>query len=203
MCNCIQSYITHFGLPHIFLTLNPAPHHSPIFQFIYGDESVNLNLQFPMMPNSFEQSIRVAKDLVATADFFKFVVERFFTDLLGWDFHTQSSTDEGGILGHIECFTGTLEFTERGNLHSHFLIWLLGSLNPSDTHNRLKIDTTFRDRYFVFWDSIINHDLPDIEYNSSPNREPCIECPAQPPNVVPTNAVACQQWNSIFILMLN
>ena len=31
VCNSIRSYFTHFGLPHIYLTMNPAPNHSPVF----------------------------------------------------------------------------------------------------------------------------------------------------------------------------
>jgi len=41
--NKIRSYSGFFGLPHIYLTLNPCAAHSPIFQAIFGDQTVNLD----------------------------------------------------------------------------------------------------------------------------------------------------------------
>ena len=38
VCNSIRSYFGMFGMPLIYLTLNPCAAHSPIFQFFYGIE---------------------------------------------------------------------------------------------------------------------------------------------------------------------
>ena len=34
--NELCAYCGYFGLPHLYLTLNPAPSHSPIFQVVFG-----------------------------------------------------------------------------------------------------------------------------------------------------------------------
>lgn len=42
----ICSYYAYFGLPQLFLTLNPLAIHNPVFQVIYGDEAVELAERF-------------------------------------------------------------------------------------------------------------------------------------------------------------
>ena len=41
ICNTIRSYFRLFGLLQIYLTLNPSGAHNPIFQVMFGDETVN------------------------------------------------------------------------------------------------------------------------------------------------------------------
>ena len=78
------------------------------------------------MPSAVSRALRVAKDPVAAADFFDFMIRCFFKYLIGWDYDSEKSLPEGGIFGIVNAFCGTSEYTERGNLHGHFLIWLLG-----------------------------------------------------------------------------
>jgi hypothetical protein len=70
------------------------------------------------------------------------------------------SIPEGGILGHLRAFYGTAELTERANFHGHFLLWLMGGLNPSQLHERLAVDNDFKHRFFEFFEDIIHHHLP-------------------------------------------
>ena len=51
--------------------------------------------------------------------------------MFGWGYKTCDSTSEGGILGHLQAWTGAAELTGCANFHGHFLIWLLGGLNLS------------------------------------------------------------------------
>src|SRR6266850_7721791 len=41
----------YFGLPHIFMTINPNASHSPLFQLMYGDETVDLSERYPNLGN--------------------------------------------------------------------------------------------------------------------------------------------------------
>ncbi|KAG2142130.1 hypothetical protein BD769DRAFT_52350 [Suillus cothurnatus] len=50
--NEIRNYFGYFGLPHVFFTFNPSAAHSPIFQVMYGDKTVDLSARFPCMPSS-------------------------------------------------------------------------------------------------------------------------------------------------------
>ncbi|THU83003.1 hypothetical protein K435DRAFT_823066 [Dendrothele bispora CBS 962.96] len=130
--NEIRSYFGYFGLPHLFFTFNPCAVHSPIFQVIYGDNSVDLNSLYPKLVPRIERAYRLAHDPVAGADFFDFCFKTAFQYLLGWDFKTGRSTDKGGIFGKLRAFYGTVELTEHGEFHvSHAvkaLLYLLISM---------------------------------------------------------------------------
>ncbi|KAF5357491.1 hypothetical protein D9758_012513 [Tetrapyrgos nigripes] len=170
--NEIRSYFGYFGLPQLFFTFNPCAVHSPIFQVIFGDRSVNLDQMYPKLVSRYERACRIARDPVAGADFFQFSFQTAFRYLLGWDFDKRCSTEEGGIFGKIRAFYGTLEHTERGEFHGHFEIFLVGGLNPTETHAKMRIDPTFERRFCDFFDQLIWHHLPNIEYREDKNVEP-------------------------------
>ncbi|KAG1761818.1 hypothetical protein EDD22DRAFT_736177, partial [Suillus occidentalis] len=94
-----------------------------------------------------------------------------FKHLLGWDFEKRRSSVDGGLFGRIRAFYGSSEYTERGSLHGHYLIWLEGACNPSDMHVKLR-DVKFQQRFFAFFEDIIHHHLPDIEVDIDPKYEP-------------------------------
>jgi hypothetical protein len=180
--NEIRAYMGYFGLPHLFLTLNPAASHSPVFQAIWGDEAVDLTQRFPDIVASHERVIRVASDPVAGADFFAFMIEQFFAHMLGWDYEKRSSSAIGGIFGRVRAHYGTAEFTERGQLHGHFLIWLDGGMNPSEVHARMKQHPEWQAQFFRFFEDIIRHHLPDTDDEPQPDRELRAERPPKPDN---------------------
>jgi len=180
--NEIRNYFAYFGLPHIFLTFNPSAAHSPIFQVMFGDSSVDLSQRLPCMPSSSVRALRLAQDPVAAADFFEFSFQCLFRYLLGWDFDTCQCTAKGGILGHMRAFYGTTEFTERGGLHGHFLIWLDGGINPAQLHERLRGDDDYQARFFAFFENAIHHHLPDLEDDVDPTFMPQVQRPPQPPH---------------------
>ncbi|KLO10936.1 hypothetical protein SCHPADRAFT_831849, partial [Schizopora paradoxa] len=105
----IMSYIGFKGVPQLFLTINPSPHHNPVFQVMYGDETVNLDERYPDLVDGPTRSIRVAQDPVAASDFFDLSVTCIFRDLFGWDFENGETSDRGGILGELDAFYGSCE----------------------------------------------------------------------------------------------
>ncbi|KAK1234937.1 hypothetical protein PQX77_001853, partial [Marasmius sp. AFHP31] len=98
----IRSYFSHFGLPQLFFTFNPSAVHSPVFQFLYGDETVDLNSRFPNLPEYNERARRLARDPDAAAQFYEISFRLTFEHLFGWDFDNRCSKPEGGILGKIK-----------------------------------------------------------------------------------------------------
>lgn len=84
--NEIRNYFGYFGLPHIYFTFNPSAAHSPIFQVMFGDKTVDLSERFPHVVPGRERAIRLAKDPVAAIDFFEFSLKSLFAHLLGWDY---------------------------------------------------------------------------------------------------------------------
>ncbi|KAG1860597.1 hypothetical protein C8R48DRAFT_636149, partial [Suillus tomentosus] len=102
--NEIRSYFGYFGVPQLYFTCNPNATHSPIFQVMCGDETVDLTQRYPILVSARERAIRLARDPVAASDFFQFCVRALFMHLFGWDFEAATSTSTGGILGHLEAF---------------------------------------------------------------------------------------------------
>lgn len=178
--NEIRAYMGFHGLPHLYLTLNPNATHSPIFQLMAGDNEIRLDQQFPQLKIGPERARLLASDPVAAADFFQFCIDTLLTELLGWDMKSERSRPEGGILGHVKAFYGVNEFTNRGQLHGHFVVWLEGGLNPSEVHRRMKTDLDFKQRFFDFFDSIIKHDLPHPEQSIDKDYNPRVEMPPDP-----------------------
>ncbi len=211
--NELLSYAGALGVPHLFLTLNPSAANSPIFQVAFGDEVVDLTNRFPELLPSKERYIRLALDPVAAADFFQFSIKNVFQYLLGWDFDKHLSSDHGGILGHLDAFFGTSEFTERGCLHGHFQIWLKGGLNPGQIHKRLSNNPQYQKTFFDFFENIISTDIPDPLLQSlgslDPASDPRTERPPCPPEIpIPQNSTQdeidryhslLESWDELFV----
>lgn len=79
--NEIRSYYAYFGLPHLFFTFNPSVVHSPVFQVMFGDRTVDLSKRFPSLVSARERAIRLAKDPV-----------------VGWDYKKRQSSPAGGLF---------------------------------------------------------------------------------------------------------
>ncbi|KAE8250676.1 hypothetical protein A4X13_0g4500 [Tilletia indica] len=182
----IRSYIGEHGIFQLFLTLNPSPLHSPVFQVFFGDTGVNLNIPVPMDLSAHERSVRVADDPIAASDYFHFHVHAVFKYLFGWDFERKESTPQGGLLGHLAAFYMVKEHTMRGQLHGHILIWLQGGLNPKQLREKLRDDAAFQERYMRFLDTMIQHHLPeaaatpDQGQSADSTRKPRQERPPDP-----------------------
>ncbi|KAE8244560.1 hypothetical protein A4X13_0g6492, partial [Tilletia indica] len=156
----IRGYTGLFGVFHLFLTLNPSPLSSPVFQVFYGDSNVQLDVRMPELPPASTRAVRVADDPVAASDFFHFHIAAVMAHLFGWDFKKKESTEAGGILGHMEAFFLVKEHTMRGQLHGHAIIWLKNGLNPRPVREKLQADLEFRSRYLAFFDDLIQHQAP-------------------------------------------
>ncbi|KAJ3559531.1 hypothetical protein NP233_g11239 [Leucocoprinus birnbaumii] len=150
---------------------------------MYGDMNVDLTVKCPELVSARERMVRLAKDPVAAADFFQLQYEFLFRDLLGWDFEKSRSRPGGGLLGELAAFIGTTEFTERGSLHGHRILWLQGGLSPSELHRRLDSSTTFQGQLFNFLENIIWHELPDLEVDIPSDWDPRTERPPEPPGI--------------------
>ena len=107
------------------------------------------------------------------------------------------SIEEGGVLGHLHAFYGSSEYTERGNLHGHVLLWLNGGHNPTEVHKRL-LDIEYQKQFLSFFDDIIWHHLSDIEIKVNKSFEPHIEQPPCPAKYdAPLHII--EEWDSVFV----
>jgi hypothetical protein len=122
--------------------------------------------------------------------FFDFSINCFLEHLLGWNFKSKKSTECGGLFGNLRAYYGTSEYTERGCLHGHFVIWLDGGLNPNEVHHKLSSDKDFEQCFFSFFEQIIRHDLPDVDYDIDLTFEPRTQ---RPPHV------DIEDWQNVFV----
>ncbi|KAE8233026.1 hypothetical protein CF326_g1939 [Tilletia indica] len=184
----IRSYVGQYGIFQLFLTLNPGPVHSPVFQVFFGDRSVTLQGRAPEMPTAKERATRVADDPVAASDYFHYHINAVFQFLLGWDIRKGTSTEAGGLFGRLSAYYLVKEHSMRGQLHCHCLIWLEGGLNPSTLRARMQTDEEFQDRYLRFFDDLLSHGYPgssdtDQEEPQPSQRKPRQERPPMPTSI--------------------
>ncbi|KAE8250119.1 hypothetical protein A4X13_0g4940 [Tilletia indica] len=159
----IRAYVGKFGIFQLFLTLNPGPSHSPVFQIFFGDRTFTLDTKAPVLPTSKARAARVADDPVAASDYFHFHINAVFKYLLGWDVRKQKSSPEGGLFGRLSAFYLVKEHSMRGQLHCHCLIWLEGGMNPAVLRARMQSDEEFQQRYLRFFDELLMHGYPSSD----------------------------------------
>ncbi|KAK1223657.1 hypothetical protein PQX77_013479 [Marasmius sp. AFHP31] len=180
----IRSYFSHFGLPQLFFTFNPSAVHSPVFQVLYGDETVDLNSRFPKVPEYNERARRLARDPDAAAQFYEFSFRVTFEHLFGWDFDKRCSKPGGGILGILKAWYGVNELTKRAMFHGHFMLWVALNTDPGRIRERMRESEEFERRFFAYFDSTIYHHLPDADVSDVvfSDYEPRTEMPPTPPS---------------------
>jgi hypothetical protein len=68
-------------------------------------------------------------------------------------------------------------------------MWLVGGLNPSAIHDRMKNDADFQSRFFTFFEDLIHHHLPDVDLEVSQEYEPKVERPPLNLNINTKNPI--------------
>ncbi|KAF7967866.1 hypothetical protein HWV62_32838 [Athelia sp. TMB] len=127
MRNEIWSMIEYEGAPSWFITFAPADVKSPICLY-YADS----NLEFKPEIKDHDTRFRlIARNPVAGARFFKFIVETFIRCILG------IGESKEGLFGKTSSYYGTVEQQGRLTLHLHLLLWIKGSLTPQEIRDRL------------------------------------------------------------------
>jgi len=84
---------------------------------MFGDKNINFSEQYPTLFNAIERALHLAQDPVAARNFFEFTIHAIFDHLFGWYFNRRDCKPNGGILGHLKAWTGTVELTERVSFH--------------------------------------------------------------------------------------
>ncbi|KAF8573421.1 hypothetical protein K439DRAFT_1375466, partial [Ramaria rubella] len=128
----IRAIICSRGLPHLFITINPADAHNPIAQVLAGRE-IDLDEFFHnLSPQSevFEWAKLIAENPVAGAKAFKVLID--LEIILGVNHHNKT-----GVFGKVDSYYGVVEAQGRGSLHCNFFVWLVDGLPPNDVKQKL------------------------------------------------------------------
>lgn len=154
----LHALIYNQGLPHIFLTLNPADIHSPLALYFAGEDIDLDNFQANKMMDTYKRAAIIASHPVATAKSFHTLISNIINTLI-----------VGGILGPIKAYFGTVESQGRGSLHLHLLVWLDLSMKPVDFRKKIK-DPKFRDKLKSYLEDVIKEDLEKFKNSQNSNQ---------------------------------
>ena len=140
----IWSLMAYFGAPSWYITLSPADVKHPICLYFADTKE-----KFCPDLRLYEERIKlIARNPVAGARFFHFMVELFIKHILG------VGTDHAGIYGETSAYYGTVEQQGRLTLHLHLLLWIRGCLSPQEIRDRiLDPDSDFRVKLLKYLES--------------------------------------------------
>ena len=137
------------GASDIWLTINPSDLSNPLVLQLAGISFSHDSL--PASTAAARRTINIISNPVAVAQFFHYVCEAFFSNLL------RSGSDEFGILGDVSGHYGVVETNGRGMFHLHSLIWLRGNGTFEELRSRVLNDREFTQRLISFLESIITN----------------------------------------------
>ena len=141
----IWSMITYMGAPMWYITLSPADNKHPICLY-FADNKEKLDVALTRSAD--EQYRLIARNPVAGARFFHFMIEMFIRHVLG------VSADHCGLYGETSGYYGTVEQQGRLTLHLHMLLWIQGSYTPDETRSKiLNPDSDFRKKLIEYLES--------------------------------------------------
>jgi hypothetical protein len=127
MRNELRALMIERGLASFYITINPADVYNPLVKFLAGSE-IDLDELLPKdLPNYIDQAVGIVKNPFIAAQFFNIYMKAFIKTIL--DFDPKQEEEEGGILGVVKAYYGTVEAQGRGSLHCHMMIWVTCSLN--------------------------------------------------------------------------
>jgi hypothetical protein len=108
----LKSSVVYYGLPVVYLTLNPGERHSPLAR-VYAGEDIDVTDFCPDYYN-------LASRMEIMLDHPLAVVKYFHTTLRT----ILSSLIKGGLFGEVLHHYGTIEYQGRGTPHIHLLVRL-------------------------------------------------------------------------------
>ena len=124
----IWSMITYMGAPMWYITLSPADNKHPICLY-FADNKEKLDIT--LMRTTDDRYRLIARNPVAGARFFHFMIEMFIRHVLG------VGTDHHGLYGETSGYYGTVEQQGRLTLHLHMLLWIQGTNTPEEIRSKI------------------------------------------------------------------
>jgi hypothetical protein len=153
-----------YNPPSLWITINPADTQDPIAQVLAGVDIDLNNFIDTAGPDNEQRGINIASDPYASAKFFHFTIETVLSVLFGITRKGEGqSNPNGGILGKVQGYIGTVEAQGRGTLHLHMLIWLKDA--PSSKVMEIALQSeAFRDRVRNYIKMVVRADVKELSY---------------------------------------
>ncbi|EMD32190.1 hypothetical protein CERSUDRAFT_99591 [Gelatoporia subvermispora B] len=173
---CSQVWATSIALgpPSLWVTINPSDLHHPIAQ-IFAGEDIDMDAFLNTSgPNKEKRAKNIASDPYAASKFFHFMIHTILEVLFGITATPFQVKSQCGVLGRVSAYFGAVESQNRGSLHLHMLLWLLGSPTSAEMHELLR-SPEFRQRIVVYIQANLKAHIPGIE-----SREDIKKIPNKP-----------------------
>lgn len=106
----MKSATVRFGLPQIFITLNPADNISPVALF-YSGENIDVKTFHPRLYLAADRLKTMLDNPLAVVEYFHNTVNTIIGTLI-----------MGGIFGELIHYQGPIEYLGRGPPHTHLLV---------------------------------------------------------------------------------
>ena len=204
----IWSMIAYMGAPVWYITLSPADNKHPICLYFADDKE---KLDITLMRPADERYRLIARNPVAGARFFHFMIEMFIRHVLG------VGTDHPGLYGETSGYYGTVEQQGRLTLHLHMLLWIRGCLTPDEIRSKiLDPNSDFRSKLVEYLESahagdFLFKDMTEVEEDvlaaeQDPSyRNPTETLPEAPPSACDehTSETSIESWWSQFRATVN
>ena len=153
----IFSLVPVYGAPALWITVAPSDIHSPLLVY-FGGKDIKLPLHGPdvdaKLPGYRQRLSFIARDPVASAEYFAVVAQAFLRCLVGLNQHTVPEEQRLGVFGEVSTFYSTVEAQGRGSLHMHLLVWLRYCPSPEELERRLS-DPALSKTIFQYLQDII------------------------------------------------
>jgi hypothetical protein len=196
MRNQIWSMTAFKGAPTWYITLSPVDLKHPICLY-YADTNEKFS---PELRGSDERFRLIARNPVAGARFFHFMVEMFIKHVLG------VGEDHDGIYGRTSAYYGTVEQQGRLTLHLHLLLWIASCLTPQEIRDRIMaMDSEFQNKLVEYLEGVhvgefMTGKHSDVSYKRDVNsvrrdyKDPTQVLPVPPPDpCTVVNCAGCSQ----------
>lgn len=147
------------GPPTFFMTINHADTHNPVVCVRAAAMSDVQSRIASDLPTPLERARIVASRPVAVADAFNCMVTVLLERLFGFDVKHQRSRKGGGVLGYVDWYYFVLETQQRGSLHMHGLVRIVGMPGVADLKEKLA-DPEYAARFCRYVNSVISCCMP-------------------------------------------
>jgi len=146
MCNEIWSLTSYLGPPTWFITFSPADVKHPISLY-FADTKKTFR---PDLKIHKDDAFRlIARNPVASARFFHFIVQAFLKHLLGIE------NKNNGLFGKTSGYYGTIEQQGCLTLHLHLLLWIKNTLTLQEIKDKLTgEDSSFKEAIIKYLESV-------------------------------------------------
>eukprot|EP01138_Halocafeteria_seosinensis_P005776 gb/GECG01005905.1/.p1 GENE.gb/GECG01005905.1/~~gb/GECG01005905.1/.p1 ORF type:complete len:262 (+),score=12.65 gb/GECG01005905.1/:1-786(+) len=120
------------GTPHLFITFSPSGLHNNTLLVNVKNTNTLETLQHFLynpganLPARADRYKAIADNPTVPYRHFRRQLDIFIRNILGYDMKQNVPAEVPGVYGKPIAIIGSVESQERGNLHSHLLVWLLG-----------------------------------------------------------------------------